>query len=446
MGARWKNVVAAVLVAVAVAGLAGCLRITADNLYSLPEVSEQYLRLQRRIDSILGLNAEFSPPTGGMNRQAVQLKDLDGDGVDEVIAFFTLPDSSSLSVYIFSMLGEDFVVEVMIEGIGTRIESVRYVDMDGDGIVEVVLGWEMDTALKYMSIYSIKGFQSVLLAQAEYSAIKVFDMNGDGFDEVIALRLPTMESGATAKVFMLMQDGEIISEEARLSSNVNAIQRVSVGRLVDNVPAIFVDCEGKFENGSFVTDILVYQDESFSNISCKDPSGISEETLRSRMQSQDINKDGIIEVPIPRRLKSLSETAYYAIDWYAFDSFGMSRLALTTYHNNYDEWYLIMPSSWRGKVSVRREDAVSGERTVIFSYIAGNDGPYDDFLKIYKLYGDRREERAKLPGRTILMSEGATIYAFELLPTPENSGIQVDQALIKENFKLIYSDWLSGVV
>ena len=219
--------------------------------------------------------------------------------------------------------------------------------------------------------------------------------------------------------------------------------------LISGIPAISVESEGKFDSGSLVTDICIYQDGGLSNISCKGAAGISEDTVRARIpriQSSDINKDGIIKVPIPRLLKAQSETDYYAIDWYSFDRQGESILALTTYHNDFDEWYLILPFDWRGKVSVRREDAVSGERTVIFSFIPGNDEPYEDFLKIYKLYGDKGEVRAELPGRTKLTSEGASVYAFELLAEPNSFGLTFDEPLIRENFRLIYSDWLAGAM
>ena len=444
LGLLKKVIFAAFLTAIAVVNLPGCLRITADELYSLPQVSEEYLKLQASIDSVLNLGAEFSPPASGPNRQTVQLKDLNGDGVDEAIVFFSEPGDSALKLYIFEVVDGDYVVAEVIEGVGTAFESVRYVDMSGDGVSEIVVGWQMSPALKHMSIFSIKDFHSILLASSEYTWLTVYDLTGDGSDDVIALRLPSNELGAVAEVFNLMPDGEIVSSEARLSIGIETISRVLTGRLVDNVPALFVESEGSFEDGGLVTDICIYQDGSFTNISAQGAGGISEGTVRTHMLSSDINSDGTVEVPMPRRLKAQSETAYYAIDWYVFDSAGQDSLTMTTYHNISDEWFLILPFDWRGKVSVRREDSVPGERTVIFSYIAGEDGPYEDFLKIYKLSGDRGEEQARLPGRVKLLSEGAAVYAFEMLAEPNSFGLTFYEALIKENFRLIYPDWLAG--
>jgi len=430
--------------ALAVTSLSGCLRITADELYRLPQVSEEYLKLQAHINSVINQGADFSPPTGGPNRQAVQLRDLNGDGKNEVIAFFSSPSESALRIYIFEMVDGDYAVADVIEGVGTAFESVRYADMNGDGIMEIIVGWQMSAALKYMSIFSIKDFHSVLLAGTEYTGLTVYDLNGDGNDDVVALKFPSQDAGASAEVFTLMPDGEMIRAEVRLSNGIDTISRVLSGRLIDGVPAIFVESEGKFDAGTLVTDICAYENGSFTNISLQVSSGISEGTVRTHTGCADINMDGVIKVPIPRLLKAQSETPYYTIDWYAFNSSGVSRLMLTTYQNTNDEWFLIIPFNWRGKITVRREDVVSGERTVIFSYIGSEDGPYEDFLKIYKLTGDKSEERALLPGRVVLQSDGAAIYAFEMLVEPNSYGLTFDETLIKENFRLIYSDWLAG--
>jgi len=428
--------------------LSGCLRIVADDLYRLPQISVEHQRLQRHLDQILFEGAEFSAPRRGLHRQSIQLRDLDGDGVDEVLAFFSIPSDSTLQIYIFRMSEGDYVIAEIIEGVGTAFDSIRYVDMDGDGITEIIVGWQMGDALRHMSIYSIKDFHSVLLAGAEYSILTVHDLDGDGNEEIITVRLPSQEMGAVAEVFVLMPDGEIVQVEARLSNGIETIARVLPGMLSDGVPAIFIESEGKFENGDLITDICIFQNGSFSNISVSGPSGISEETVREtvrmRMLSSDINNDGFINVPMPRLLKAQSTTAYYAIDWYSFDSLGHGRLALTTYHNNTDEWFLILPFDWRGKVSVRREDVVAGERSVIFSYIIGEEGPYEDFLKVYRITGDARVERARLPGRVFLASEGAAVFAFELLVPPGSFGLTLSEVLIEENFRLIFSDWLAG--
>jgi len=444
-----KKIIVSLLVLSAAVLLTGCLlpRITADDLYSLPEMSQEYVRLQAHINLIQNQGAEIAPPASGPNRQAVQLVDLNGSGTSEVIVFFAIPDDSALRIYIFELIDGDYAITDIIEGVGTEIESVRYVDMDGDGVKELIIGWQMGPALRYMSIYSMGGehiHSHRLVSSVEYTEIAVYDLSNDGTDDVIVFRMPTQDTGAVAEIYSLMQDGEIVKEEARLSNGIESISRIQTGRLIDGSPAVFVDSDGSFENGSLVTDVFVKTGSGFENISLHLSSGVSEETVRNRMASADINKDGIIKVPYLRLLIAQSETEYYAIDWYAFRNSGQSMLALTTYHNNFDEWFLILPFDWREKVSVRREDSAPGERTIIFSYFANPAGPHEDFLKILKLSGENAEERASSGERVLLRTEGTSSYAFELLAKPDSFGLTFNESVIKNNFRLIYSDWLTG--
>ena len=420
----------------------GCMNILAEDLYALPQLSEGYVRLQNKINDVLSEGAELSPPTRGVNRQAVQLRDLTGNGVDEVIAFFSIPSEGMLNVYIFTIEDGDYSVAEIIELTGMAFDSVRYVDMDGDGVKEIVIGWQMGPALRQMEIFSVRDFHAVSLTRTEYIEFIDFDLTGNGNNDVIVIDPLTQEQGTPISVYMLMPDGELIMSSARLSNGVDVISRILTGRLSDNTPAVFVESEGRFEEGNrLVTDVLIYHENELVNITVKGASGISDETVRTRMNSSDINRDGIIKIPIPRELRAQSETQYYAIDWLTFNRNGYSTLALTTYHNNNDEWFLILPFDWRERVSVRREDGVAGERTVVFSYIQSYN-EIIDFLKIYKITGDLRETRADLPGRQRLLSQGSAVYAFELLSPPNSFGLTFDENLIRDNFRLMYLDWL----
>ena len=427
--------------------LTGCLTVSAEDLFSLPIISEEYQRLQEHINTILSQGAEFSPPTGGPNRHAVQFIDLNGSGTDEVVAFFSDPTESVLRIVIFERLDGDYTIAETIEGVGTEIESIRFVDMDGDGSLELVVGWQMGPALRYMSIYSISGFyKQHLVSGIEYSELAVFDLNRNGTDDVILFRLPTLESGAVAEIYSMMPDGEIVDDEARLSAGIESISQIRTGVLADGTFAIFVDSEGTFENGSLVTDVLTMQDGNFTNVSLNSISGISEDTVRHRMLSSDITGDDTYKIPHLRVLRTQSETVYYAIDWYSYTNYGNRMRMLTTYHNNFDEWFLVLPFDWRETVSVRREDDTPGERTIIFSYYPDNGSEmHEDFLAITRLSGGDVMERATRGNRELLLTEGNVAYSFELLASPDSFGLTFNETMVRENFRLIHSEWLPSI-
>lgn len=420
----------------------GCFRMTADELYSLPQVSKEYLKLQEQINKVLASGAEYSPPTAGPNRQSVQLKDLDNDGINEAIAFFRTTGDKPLKIYIIKQAGAAYQTADVIDGDGTSIESIRYADLDGDGVSELVVGWQMGASLLHMTIYSIRDNQHILLAGADYTEFTLNDLDNDGKTDVVALRMPSSELPGEAEMFSLKPDGEVVGSKARLSKGIESIARVFKGTLSDGKPAIFV--EGGYDGTSVITDILSWKNNSICNVSANVSNGFSEKTIRSyAVYSSDINKDGVMDVPSPRLIKSVSDVQYYVIDWFSYDSYGNRSKVFTTYHNFSDGWYLILPDDWKDKITVRREDAISGERTLIFSYKTAAGEPPIDFLKIYRLSGDNKDDRASIPGRIKLLENGDTIYAAEILPI--NKNITVNSAQIISGFKLIYSDWTTGI-
>jgi hypothetical protein len=429
--------------AVLLSTLSGCFSITADELYSLPQASEEYLNLQVRINAVLADGAVYAPPTYGPNRQSVQLIDLDSDGVNEALAFFKMSGDKPLKIYIYKKVEDSYETAEVLEGDGTALESIRYADMDGDGISELVVGWQMSAALLHMSIYSIKNYESVQLKSADYTELAVNDMDGNGNDDVIVLRVSSSELPGEAEVFTLMADGEVVASSSKLSKGLESISRVIQGNLSDGTPAIFI--EGELTDNNIITDIFAWRNGGIVNVTANLSSGISEKTVRSyEVYSSDINEDGVIEVPAPRLLEQETETNYYVIDWNTFNSVGDSRDVFTTYHNFQERWYLILPDDWIGRINIKREDSASGERTIVFSYLPDSGDAYEDFLKIYTLTGDNKDDRAKMPGRFRLTDDGDTIYAAELLAVAKE--LTVNRTVITQNFMLIYSEWSTGVV
>jgi hypothetical protein len=439
---RLSKVLAGLVCLAVVLTTGGCFRITADEFYSLPQPSKEYLKLQEQINAVLATGAEYSPPTSGPNRQSVQLKDLDSDGKNEAVAFFRVTEDKPLRIYIMKQEGAAYRIADVIEGDGTAIESIRFYDLDGDGASELIVGWQASAALLHMTIYSIKGGQHVSLADDDYTEITVNDLNNDRQPDVIALRLPSTELPGQADVFSVTKDGEVVNNTVRLSKGLESISQVQSGTLMDGTPALFVESSS---GGSVITDVITSRNGSFYNITASLSSGVSEDTLRGyAVYCTDINNDGIMEVPFPRLLEATSDTKYYVIDWFAYNKYGMRSRVFTTYHDFSDGWYLILPDTWKDTFMVRREDSVPGERTLIFSYPTGRDTAPIDFLKIYTLSGDNKDDRAKLPERFELLVHGDTIYAGEILQEGTSNKVTLEQ--IKNGFRPLYSDWTIGVI
>ena len=420
--------------------LSGCsLSGSIDELYSLPQMADEYLELQHAIDGVLSSGAVYSAPVDGTHRQSVQLIDLSGDGTEEAVAFFRAPGEKPLKIYVFLQREGRYERAALLEGDGSSIESIDYVDLDGDGWLEAVVGWGMASELKMLEIYSLRGFQASSMAAVDYTRYLTADLDGNGRKELMAVRRGTAETPGSVTLYSLTGDGELISASERLSGGMDGITKLAAGALKDLPGALFV--EGSCQGG-LVTDILTYEDGALRNVTMDPVTGVSEGTLRSSTAAfQDLLEDGQPLVPIPRSLPAQGETVYRVLDWFGYNRRGKRTIVCTTYHNYSDSWYLLLDESW-GPISIRRQDGGGGERAVVFSLWNGEGEPVTDFLTVYALSGENREELARRPGRTVLRSAGETIYAASLMAR-ETWSDGPDIPWLRQNFHPIYSDWIA---
>lgn len=460
--------------------LAGCFSQSVDDLYAPPKAPDDYLMLDNRINEVLNQGGEYAAPLTGELTQKVQLQDLDGDGVKEAIAFFRVSsDDRPLKIYIYRQVEEDYEVAAIIEGQGgeAAINAVYYENLDSGPSKEIVVSWQVSSEQRQiLSVYSLKGGSTVEeLVRTEFTGIRIFDLDGDGQKELIVLheaeapQARNMEEGVAAmspdsrnnrvELYNVLDGVLSLESAAPLSQNVTGLleSRVKTGYLRDMVPALFVPSNYGDANG-LITDIFAWQDGEITNITLdpdpEDPTVLqSSNTIRVyNAAGTDINGDGILELPDPYGLPDYKGEGaapnFCAYRWRQFDVEGNAWPVFTTYHNEQDGWYFVLPDEWEGKLTLTRSDrAGGGERAVIFSYWEGNEAVEPvPFLAIYQLNGDNKELRAKLTGRFRLQpvgeDESETIYAARLYTDGWDCGLTEDE--VRERFHLILTDLTAG--
>ena len=136
----------------------GCgFTFSPDDLYSLPSLPTEYTELNNCINQVINSGAEYAAPISGTNIQPVQMKDLDGDGQQEAVAFFrNSADEKPLKICIFTAVEDTYEQTAVIEGSGTAIYSIEYNDLDGDGRQELIVGWRVSTDAQALTVYSMR--------------------------------------------------------------------------------------------------------------------------------------------------------------------------------------------------------------------------------------------------------------------------------------------------
>ena len=431
--------------------LCGCMFEQAEGLYALPILPEEYSQLQSTIQDVMDQQgAEYATISSGDNTSTVQLLDLNGDGQQEMAAVFlrvTSAEEKPLRVCLFRKGADNnYRLTYVVEGDGTSINSVGYEDVTGDGVLDLIVSWQMSTKVHILSAYALLDAGVYELMSTTYNeSYLVSDMDKDGVKEIVVCHQDSTGEGINLAEYYDYSGGVMtMSSSARLSNEIYGIYSMVAGKLSDGTPAVFAS--SLFSGGS-LTDVLTVQNGQMRNVTYNKEAGYSQVTARvgTGAMLSDINKDGILEIPISMQLPNVKETeesGESVVYWCQVDGNGSLAVSCVTYHCQTDGWYLVLPDSWPENITVARDDSLShrGERSVVFYHYSGEEGAKPQpFLTIYRLTGSNREARAMLPGRVTLYRDSTTIYAAALDESVWDCGLEQEE--LAQRFFLITAAW-----
>ena len=452
MGALRRLTIGLVTLCMALS-LAGCaapkLTLDPEELYALPELPERYTALNQQLSAIQEGGAEYATPVSGSNIQPVQMVDLDGDGREEALAFFRQSDGEKpLKIYVFTDNGDSYAQTAVIEGSGLAVYSIAYSDMNGDGRMEIIVGWRVSMELQALAVYALEPDGARELMRTNYVKYAVADLNSDGTQEMTVFRAD--QDGVGAADCYVWKNGTLaLGSTIRVSMTMAELSqqgKVTVGTLRSGEPALFVT--GVADSARAITDVLLLRNSELSNSVLSLTTGVSRESSRFRsLYPMDINGDGITEIPrtVPLSPGEQETDVSQRVDWISYDAAGTASRVLSTYHAMEDGWYLQLPEGWAESILVGRS-AATDETSVTF-YMesdAEDDQGYAALLRITALSGSNRERLAVRTGRFILGRNDGVIYVGELLKGNEEWDHSVTEDEVRNAFSLIAKEWSAG--
>lgn len=463
--------------------LSGCLFRATEDLYQSPERSADYRSLTEEIKSVkdalaqeYGTEVDDTSVITGDNTALIQLQDMDGDGVRETaVTFFRVPNAEKpLKIYFFTKTSEEnYTVSAMVEGNGSAIYQVDYVDLNGSGYKEVVVSWQMSTGAYLLGAYSMDDSmtRNVKLAMIEqattpntspgmpgqeklraaewmttaYSEYALSDLDQDSRVEVAVIRIDPAGTNSVVEIYGWRDGAFLARDTAPLSSGMIGLEKNSVKQnfLDGDAPIRALYITSVLASGKRAVDVIAYQDKVLTNVSLDPQTGTSRDLLDRYvdLEPTDVNEDGVLELPVPISVPGRGDfTAFdiYMLRWSQYDKEGRRHQVCTTYHNTADGWYLIIPDEWKDQVTLSRYDGISGQRAVVFSHLEGENQPPSRFLVVYKFTS--QFERANTSRRFPLREEEDAVYAASFYEDTHWSCGMSDMELL-ESFHLIQSGW-----
>ena len=434
---RLKRIAAGAALTLGITMLCGCV-MTVDEMYCLPRRSEGYTNLQSVMESAMG-DMAFSAPISGENQQPVQMADLNGDGVEEVIVFAKGTQEKPLHIMIFSREAENYQLYAAIDTTGTAFDRVDYVQLDDAPGMELIVGRQVQNQiLRSLSVYGFSGSAPERLLTAGYQRYLTCEMNGgDEKKEIVTLGPGAAETDpAAVQVYAMMRGQLALAGEARASVPMDQVKRVVSGKLSDGKRAVFVS--GDLADEQIQTDVFVLSPGGVDKVTRSDGESMSVGKLDGGViLPEDIDHDGRMELPELVALhRADQQQQEYAIRWYTLNSQGEDATWQYTYHNFSQGWFLELDEAAVPRMCVKQD----GDGQYGFYLQEGRD--LQKLWTIYVLTGQDRSAQAAQDYRFVLMKTDTVVYAGELEDAARLMGVNDEQ--LQQAFHLIQSDWNTG--
>ncbi|MBQ9228244.1 MAG: VCBS repeat-containing protein [Eubacterium sp.] len=268
--------------------------------------------IKSALDAFAQNGYSLKSPSAGDYVTSYNFYDLNGDGVDEAIAFYEPSDNlGSIDLAVIEKIDGRWTVVENIQGAGTEVSSLHFDDLNGDGTVEIFVCWDAiaNSSNHELCVYHFEESEDGKALVPLESAITVnnyitADFFNDGEKELLLLEISTGNTQSNkAELYSLEDDGLVLLGDTKLDSHVSSYVRLSV-ETAEDVMRIYADGMGT-DGSSMLTEIIYWSDTYHTIISpfYSYLTGVSEETKRSLpVPSIDVNDDGLIEIPIDYRM------------------------------------------------------------------------------------------------------------------------------------------------
>lgn len=446
--------------------IAICLSLTScdfnitsiESLMRPPKLSGESSLLQKAFEESVADRdgVIMKTPINGENRSSYLFYDIEKDGTQEAIVFFSEPLKDVYAcASIFKFVNNEWKYVSQIKGKGEEIYEVNFADINGDGVSEILLSWSGIGAQekinvsdfgagnnRFLAIYSYDGITTTLLKTETYTNLYLEDLNDDRFDEIILFKinLNDNEKRTTAMILGFNDDYTVKFDQLLTLTGFLEIGNIVTDSVEQNNKKhtrIYVD--GAVSEIGVITEIIDIEHETFEIVLplYAQNQSVQPPTLRdSRVYSQDMDNDGIVEIPtievLPNGARILEETSERKdLNLTVWSEFTNNEIIVDfkCLLNSTYGYYFIFPDDVKNKITAIYDD---NNLTLTF-YTINETGTYNSDLFSVKIFFEPDWEENNY--KYIKFNEN-NMYVYGYMILDDTDGMEyVD--FINENFKII---------
>lgn len=293
-----------------------------DSLIHAPGRDGQNAQIWQAFENAVGSDYTLKTPTDGGHRSALIYVDLNGDGEDEIVAFYSKGGTEeTVSLQIFEMNDDSWKALAGTESGFNELRQVEFADVDGDGTDEIIVGWGLQKSklMQQVNVYEIDFSQATVksIFHTKYSNFGVFDFDADKNNELAVIYAENSAESSASKLKIFDCEKGVFNMTASFDidpmiTTVSQIQFDYVRRL--SCGRVYID--GYTSDGLMTTDVISYgiKDGKLSRVFVNGETVCAFSKRNTNVNCEDINYDGIVEIPVQVNIefKNLSSSV---IEW-----------------------------------------------------------------------------------------------------------------------------------
>ena len=418
--------------------LSGCdlFAIDTAELLSPPMLSGELKPIADVINKTAGDGYSFKYPSRGDYRSAVVREDIDGDGILEAFAFYSVTDGETVTMHINAITKRngEWVSVATQKIVAASVDKIDFCDLDGNGIKEILVGWEIyGTSEMRLAVY---GFEENTLTQRmlqKYTHFETCDLDDDDKYEILLINAD-IGSGNTASLFALTDNGITQISACALDSTSKTFDEPIISTLSNGKPAVYID---EIKGVGAVTEVIFLEKGSLVNPLYSSETKETSATLRSvTFRVTDIAGDGIYEIPIQENVPSVitndANEILYLTNWCSFNGETLT-VQRTDMINVIDGYSYTVPARLIGKIAVLKNTATHIRE--IYEYNAEEETIGSSLILFKAVSADQwQEEVLRGTDGQEIMKRDDTVFVAYISDTAKVQGITIDT--VKSSFSI----------
>lgn len=424
-----------------------------EELIRPPKLTGKYQVLQDSFEKCVGKDFTLLTPDNGEYQSAFVTFDFDSDKQEEALVFYTVNEQPDISkVYYFEYKNNEWIPVKSFNGLGNTIDRVLISDINLDGFFEIFVGWNLFSSKtnKAFVAYSITDSEISDIASYQYTYFDIFDVNGDGREDVLTL---TMDSSvpdrlaAYARVYNFNTNKTMFTAlgEAALDGNISAYTSVKM-ETVEDTNLIYIEAnKGQTES---ITEVIYWDDMTNTLVSplFDVASQSTVVTWRNiKLSAFDIDNDKFLEIPTSIEMPgsavmfsdnknssavSVDDLVQFPVYFTKWVKFHNNKLKAVQYSiiNDTHGYMLNIKSSWVGRITV---SGIDGQWDY-YRWDTSKNSVGDLLFSIYAYDKDDVEQKKQFAGYSELTSANGKVFVYQI--TDAGKKFSVTDSMLENSF------------